>query len=324
MSNTLGKTDFWMGVVENRTDPLGVGRCQIRVFGFHTDNLNELPTSDLPWALPALPTNASKSFSAPRNGDYVIGFFGDGQSGQVPIYTGVLPGIISQSPDTSKGFSPQGKQTNPQLPAGQSDQAVGQPTTVPLARGIVANTAIAVADANRAHVCSFTGKMDLEMSTLKADISKLINDLRIYISGLFESGKNSLISEELKQKIAALQAQIKLIQGKVQAELKKLEALKAYYDELQQLIALIQSLPAEAQRLVAQCLTDAQTGLAGAISDIKKQTGIDDLNQAISEINTQVSTGAQALTQATQQVQDLAQQVQQAQKPVINIDPMLP
>lgn len=324
MSNTLGKTDFWMGVVENRTDPLGVGRCQIRVFGFHTDNLNELPTSDLPWALPALPTNASKSFSAPRTGDYVIGFFSDGQSGQVPIYTGVLPGIISQSPDTSKGFSPQGTQTNPQLPSGQKDQEVGQPTTVPLSRGIIANTAIAVADANRAHVCSFTGKMDLEMSTLKADISKLINELRVFVSGLFESGKNSVITEELKQKIAALQAEIKLIQRKVQDELKKLEALKQYYDELQELIALIQSLPAEAFALVSQCLTDAQSGLSSAIKEMKEQTGIDDLNQAISEINTQVSTGAQALAQTTQQVQGLVQQVQQAQRPVINIDPMLP
>lgn len=313
-----------MGVVEDRNDPLGVGRCKIRVFGFHTENLNELPTSDLPWCLPALPTNSSKSFSAPRNGDYVIGFFSDGESSQVPIFTGVLPGIISQNPDTSKGFSPQGQQIDPQLPAGQKDIEVGQPTTVPLARGIIANTAIAAADANRAHVCNFCSKMDLDMSSLKADIAKLIEDLRTTISGLFESNKNSLISEELKQEIAALQAKIKSIQAKIKTELDKLSFLQKYYDDMQKLISDIQSLPAEAQAMLAQCLTDAQAGLASAISQIKEQTGINDLNQAISQINTQVSAGAQQLAQATQQVQSAVQQIQQAQNPVTVVQPKLP
>lgn len=324
MSNTLGKTDFWIGVVENRNDKLNVGRCQIRVFGFHSENLQELPTEDLPWALPALPPNSSKSFSAPRNGDYVIGFFSDGENGQVPIFTGVLPGIISQSPDTSKGFSPQGTQTDPQLPAGQKDQEVGQPTTVPLARGVIANTAIAAANANRAHVCNFCSKMDLDMSSLKSTIAGLINDLREAIKGLFESAKQNPIAEELKQKIASLQAEIVLIRGKVQAELDKLKFLKTYYDEMQKLIAEIQSLPAEAQAMLAQCLTDAQAGLLDAMSQIKEQTGINDLNQALTQINTQINSGAQQLASVTQQVQSATQQIQQAQNPVTTIQPKLP
>lgn len=324
MSNTLGKTDFWMGVVENRTDPLGVGRCQIRVFGFHTDNLNELPTSDLPWALPALPTNASKSFSAPRNGDYVIGFFSDGQSGQVPIYTGVLPGIISQSPDKSKGFSPQGTQTDPKLPSGQKDQEVGQPTTVPLARGIIANTAIAAADANRAHVCNFCAKMNMDMTGLKSKISGLINDLRLAVKGLFEGTKSSPLVEEIKQKIEAIKAEVKVIQKKVQDELDKLKFLKEYYDEMQALIQEIQSLPAEVQALVAGCLLDAQTGLASAISDLKEQTGYDDINQAINDVNSKITEGAQVVAAATQQVQSAVQQIQSASQTVLPKQPMLP
>ena len=52
MQNFLGKDGFnwFMGVVESRDDPLNLGRCQIRIFGFHTDNIQEIPTSDLPWA----------------------------------------------------------------------------------------------------------------------------------------------------------------------------------------------------------------------------------------------------------------------------------
>jgi hypothetical protein len=37
-----------VGVVENRIDPLQLGRCQVRIFGHHTENKQLLPTSDLP------------------------------------------------------------------------------------------------------------------------------------------------------------------------------------------------------------------------------------------------------------------------------------
>ena len=84
---------WFMGVVENRIDPLKLGRVQVRIFGWHTDNISELPTEDLPWAQPMYPINNSKSFSSPRIGDWVVGFFMDGQSAQAPIMMGVLPGI---------------------------------------------------------------------------------------------------------------------------------------------------------------------------------------------------------------------------------------
>ena len=58
MNNFIGKDGFnwWVGVVENRMDPLQLGRCQVRIFGHHTENKQLLPTSDLPWCLPQLPT----------------------------------------------------------------------------------------------------------------------------------------------------------------------------------------------------------------------------------------------------------------------------
>jgi hypothetical protein len=41
MNNFIGKDGFhwWLGVVEDRTDPLGLGRVRVRMFGHHTDNL---------------------------------------------------------------------------------------------------------------------------------------------------------------------------------------------------------------------------------------------------------------------------------------------
>jgi len=84
---------WWIGVVESRKDPLNIGRCQIRIFGWHTEDKNLIPTADLPWAQPILPVNNSKTFTTPVEGDWVVGFFFDGPLGQAPVYFGVLPGI---------------------------------------------------------------------------------------------------------------------------------------------------------------------------------------------------------------------------------------
>lgn len=95
MQNFIGKDGFnwWLGVVENRKDPLGLGRCQVRIFGHHSENLQLLPTADLPWSTAMYPVNNSKSFASPKEGDYIVGFFMDGQNAQMPVMIGVLPGL---------------------------------------------------------------------------------------------------------------------------------------------------------------------------------------------------------------------------------------
>ena len=30
--------NWWIGVVENRQDPEKLGRCKVRIFGYHTDS----------------------------------------------------------------------------------------------------------------------------------------------------------------------------------------------------------------------------------------------------------------------------------------------
>ena len=55
--------NIYFGIVENRSDPLELGRCQVRVVGLHTHDKNLLPTSDLPWCATMQPT-----ISAAMNG----------------------------------------------------------------------------------------------------------------------------------------------------------------------------------------------------------------------------------------------------------------
>ena len=84
---------FWFGVVEDIEDPLQLFRCRVRVAGYHSAEKTEVPTADLPWAHPMYPLNSTRMFSAPQVGEWVVGFFLDGENAQQPVMMGVLPGI---------------------------------------------------------------------------------------------------------------------------------------------------------------------------------------------------------------------------------------
>jgi hypothetical protein len=88
--------NWWIGVVENRQDPEKLGRCKVRVFGYHTDNKELLPTKDLPWAVPIQPiTSAATSGKGssplgPVEGTWVLGFYLDGEDMQQPAMLGTI------------------------------------------------------------------------------------------------------------------------------------------------------------------------------------------------------------------------------------------
>ncbi len=89
---------YFFGVVEDRQDPLKMGRVRIRAFGIHTEDRAKIPTADLPWATPIMPyTSASisgigESPTGPVEGTWVFGFFVDGKQMQQPMIMGTLPG----------------------------------------------------------------------------------------------------------------------------------------------------------------------------------------------------------------------------------------
>jgi hypothetical protein len=81
---------WFIGVCEDITDPLAVGRVKLRILGWHDA---ELPTIDLPWAFPIRPITQTNVPSSVRVGDWVFGFFLDGKLGQQPMMLGVFPAI---------------------------------------------------------------------------------------------------------------------------------------------------------------------------------------------------------------------------------------
>ena len=101
MAQFMGKDGFvwWQGVVEDRHDPLYLGRCKVRILGWHSENKNDQPTVSLPWAYPVAPiTSASQTGVGstplgPVEGTWVLGFYRDGDAGQEPLFFGTLGGI---------------------------------------------------------------------------------------------------------------------------------------------------------------------------------------------------------------------------------------
>src|SRR5210317_680085 len=109
----LGISNFkwFIGVVEDRNDPLKVGRLKVRCLGINTSDKNKITTADLPWASVSLPITSSgisglgHSATGIVEGSWVWGYFRDGEYlMQELVVVGTLPGKPSELGNTSKGF----------------------------------------------------------------------------------------------------------------------------------------------------------------------------------------------------------------------------
>ena len=102
---------WFTGVVENRNDPAKLGRVQVRCLGYHTEDLNDIPSADLPWAHvmhPVTDPSMQGLGNTPSflvEGTWVIGFFRDANEKQQPVIMGSLPGSTTNRSRYSKGFN---------------------------------------------------------------------------------------------------------------------------------------------------------------------------------------------------------------------------
>ena len=110
---------WFIGVVENRNDPAKLGRVQVRCLGYHTEDLNDIPSADLPWAHvmhPVTDPSMQGLGNTPSflvQGTWVVGFFRDANEKQQPVIMGSLPGNPQTEADITKGFNdPTGEYPN--------------------------------------------------------------------------------------------------------------------------------------------------------------------------------------------------------------------
>ena len=90
----MGKDFTWfVGIVEDREDPLYLGRVRVRCFGWHTQDKSLIPTDKLPWASTIQPVTAPATVpSGLVENTWVFGFFMDGDRAQRPMIMGLIPG----------------------------------------------------------------------------------------------------------------------------------------------------------------------------------------------------------------------------------------
>ena len=328
MENFIGKDGFiwWIGVVEKRDDSATVGRYKVRIFGWHTDDLNVIPTDELPWAGTLKPVGGSNTFSAFREGDWVMGFFQDGTAGQSPVIFGAYESVQAEEPNRDKGFSPQGPTENvPKMPEGQINRAVGKPTTPPLARGVVSNTAIAVTNADLIHVCGFKSNFNVsidlglgeltavkELATaldrgikagkkgvsnvVRAEMSKLITSLRTAINAIIKVVGVADVTGVYSYSFS----QLKYLTRQLNSMLRQ-AADVAYYTGLaigvvqgiQELIKWIASLPANIQKMLQACLANFTKSVKQVVNNINAIP-----NQVESSLKLQYSSFSNGLTQS--------------------------
>jgi hypothetical protein len=97
--------NWWIGIVEDRDDPLRLGRVRVRIINVHDSNISLTPTEQLPWATPLQPTTSaavSGIGSAPVGlvtGTWCVGFFMDGDDMQQPIIMGTIGGMPDPLPE---------------------------------------------------------------------------------------------------------------------------------------------------------------------------------------------------------------------------------
>ena len=129
-ANFIGKDGFnwWVGQVENdggdQQDPDYTNKVKVRILGYHSPSKEELKTKDLPWAMVSMPTTQAQrsgmgSIHQLQVNSWVIGFFMDGASAQIPI---VLGSIGDENPE--QGYKRTGTQGFAQLVPPTHDERV--------------------------------------------------------------------------------------------------------------------------------------------------------------------------------------------------------
>ncbi len=127
-AHAIGKDGFnwWIGQVENDgSDPEYTGanakdydytgKVKVRIVGYHNPDKTVLPTKDLPWASCVMPVvyamrSGMGSIQQLQVSSWVVGFFMDGSSAQIPV---IMGSISDQNPkgtyskvaeDTNRGY----------------------------------------------------------------------------------------------------------------------------------------------------------------------------------------------------------------------------
>lgn len=277
-----GKNGFiwWVGQVEDDEDPLKLGSVRVRIIGLHSNDKSLVPIDTLPWAQLMLPATGSNTFTPPRIGDWVIGFFQDGEYAQIPVVMGIFPGIESVQSQTlyqeiviQKG----GPTEVPQSPWIAREE--GKPITPLEARseGTIEGTVVNATNQVRSHICDITPEVTKSVAYIKGQFGQVLEAIRTAIRALLvtlgfdPSGASSFITQQAKEVTRLLKKVTKAVK-EINEQLISLVKVAA---TIRAVIDYITSLPERSRRFLTECITKFLAALAQGFTDlfIKPITG---------------------------------------------------
>jgi len=311
--NRLGHDDFvwWIGVIEDNVDPLNLGRCKVRIFGSHTDNLQEIPTADLPWATPLNSVNNSRTFSTPMEGDFVFGFFMDGLSSQAPAMLGVFPSIPQQDVDAiaGKGFYAKAKFTNSDVkesdavkPIVYTDTPAMKPvrvgsSTAPATAYTYKGTGIEKSDETRAHVCDIPNVIRFQTAVDALKNSTIFQAIRKAIEAATTAASTSPITTQIVGYIKVARTYLKEIRDFLDFVNNVILEIARFLAYVQKMIAWILSLPARLLAFFKQCLAELLSAVTKALSVSTNSGGlVTEVKGLISDVNKTVNSATSTVS----------------------------
>lgn len=260
---------WWTGVVEDRTnDPLKIGNVRVRIHGLHSDSKTDIPTDALPWAQVLAPVNGIKTFASPREGDFVSGFFLDGQNGQIPVITGIYNGI-----EGTKFPVPDG---TPQPPEGVVVRQVDEPLNPRMSWENIKSTMIDKMNNDLSSVCDVSSIVKIEMAQVKIATSSIIEEIkeafRVFLLSLGADPTGEI--RKAYQQLQMIYSRIKKIIKMIREELKfwkelVLDAIKT----IKNIIEFITSLPEKFKKFVRDCIAKITGALKDGLNDLTKYIG---------------------------------------------------
>lgn len=313
-NNFMGKDGFvwWIGVVENRDDPLKLGALRVRIAGWHSESLVDMPSEMLPWAPVMKPCSGSNFSIDVKEGDWVIGFFMDGNAGQKPVVFGVFDGIKTVDDNTAQGFSPQlTEEQKKQLPTAPENVIVGgeklnEPTTSRMSRGKIEGTLIEQTNKEVVHVCDIATQLKQSVIWERLKHTEFVSRIRLAIQEFMKLLGNSpdSISQKVVDAARWLRTQLKDFQDRIKQLNEYLQITVEAAKLLRSIVDWILSLPARLQSALSNCLSAFLSGIGSLLSDVLTLpsasggdigTALQEVKNAVSQASATVTTASEAL-----------------------------
>ena len=274
-----GKNSFvwWTGLVEDRDDPLQLGSVRVRIIGLHSDDKSLVPIESLPWAQVMHSPNGSNTTSGPREGDWVFGFFQDGDYAQIPVVMGVFPGIESVQSQTIYGTAIVKKGPTKTPVSSHVDRILGEPTTVRMSRGIPEGTLTERLNKDLSHACDVKAAIEASAAWSRLQNGQLIKTLVTAIktfAGSLGADPSGIISTSISilQKIRSflvfIQNILRELNDWAQVLVKAAAIARAVID-------YITNLPARLVAFLRECLAKVVSGISAIIKSIFATSDID-------------------------------------------------